>query len=100
MWTIKERKAYNDAKEKEVIDKKEAKALNRVNADISIKESINKVSTSLQTPKQREVLHAILKVANKGYDTRFINSCIKRKTLSNSQRNILNKIYAKYKNLI
>jgi len=100
MWTIKERKAYNDAKEKEVRDKKEAKALNRVNADISIKESINKVSTSLQTPKQREVLHAILKVANKGYDTRFINSCIKRKTLSNSQRNILNKIYAKYKNLI
>ena len=100
MWTIKERKAYNDAKEKEVQDRKRAKSINRVNAEISIKESISKISTSLQTPKQREMLHAILKVANKGYDARFINSCIKRKTLSNSQRVILNKIYTKYKNLI
>jgi len=100
MWTIKERKAYNDAKEKEIRDKKEAKAINRANADISIKESIDKISTSLQTPRQREMLHSILKVANKGYDTKFVNSCIKRKTLSNSQRAILNKIYIKYKNLI
>tara|TARA_R110000782_G_scaffold267840_1_gene363638 strand:+ start:1004 stop:1306 length:303 start_codon:yes stop_codon:yes gene_type:complete len=100
MWTIKERKAYNDAKEKEVRDKKEAKAVNRANADISIKKSIDKISTSLQTPKQREMLHAIFKVASKGYDARFISSCIKRKTLSKSQRNILNKIYTKYKNLI
>lgn len=99
MWTIKERKAYNDAKEQELIVKREAKALNRVQCEISIKESISKITTRLQTPKQRELLHSIAKVAT-GSELNFINSCIRRRKLSDSQRNILNKFYNKYKNLI
>ena len=99
MWTIKERKSYNDAIEKKERDKRESKTINRNESIISIKKSIDKISTSLQTPKQREVLHSISRVATDS-ELKFINSCIKRRSLSDAQKNVLNKFYNKYKNLI
>lgn len=100
MWTIKERKAYNDSLEKKVRDKKQAKIDDLSNFKLSEVKSREKMTKSLMTPKERLMMHKLLKVSNKGNDYRFLESCVTRKSITKPQRHVLNKIYNKYKNLI
>ena len=54
----------------------------------------------LQTPQERLILTTLLRVVKNKRESDFLKSCIQFKSLSKSQRDILNKYYNKYKNLM
>tara|TARA_R110000744_G_scaffold168982_1_gene286793 strand:+ start:922 stop:1104 length:183 start_codon:yes stop_codon:yes gene_type:complete len=55
---------------------------------------------NLQTPKQRLILTTILRVVENKREADFLRSCMQFRRLSEAQRNILNKCYNKYKDLM
>mgnify|MGYP003650654224 FL=1 len=56
--------------------------------------------SKLQTPQQRLILTTILRVVKNKREADFLKSCIQFRSLSEAQRNILNKYYNKYKDLM
>jgi hypothetical protein len=95
MWTQKERKAYNDAKEKKIQDLKDARYKKRAIAD-----KAPEVSDSMLTPGQRDLLHSILEVSVINGDIHFIKSILRFKRITKSQKAMLNKIYLRSKDLL
>jgi len=56
--------------------------------------------SKLQTPQQRLILTTMLRVVNNKREAYFLKSCIQFRSLSEAQRDILNKYYNKYKDLM
>ena len=55
---------------------------------------------NLQTPQQRLILTTMLRVVKNKREADFLRSCIRFRKLSEAQRNILNKYYNRYKDLM
>ena len=63
------------------------------------KNKMNKKATP-QTPQQRLILTTMLRVVTNESDAKLIKSLITRRYLSDAQRDVLNKYYNKYKDLM